>query len=168
MILRQIAFEDRDVCLQASQEVASDEFLTPFLFMDDGETWASFMATYVKAEAGIDTPADWVPATFLLAEVNGEIVGRSSIRYELNDYLQNFGGHIGFIVRPQFRRRGFATEILTLSLGITRDLGLKQVLVTCDDRNLASAAVIERCGGALENTVEQGPGVLTRRYWITA
>jgi predicted acetyltransferase len=41
------------------------------------------------------------------------------------------------------------------------------VLVTCDDDNVASAAVIERCGGVFESLVDSAEGdVLTRRYWI--
>jgi predicted acetyltransferase len=65
-------------------------------------------------------PADRVPATFLVADVDGAIVGRVSIRHELNDHLTHFGGHIGYGVRPAHRRRGYATEILRQSLVIAR------------------------------------------------
>jgi predicted acetyltransferase len=42
------------------------------------------------------------------------------------------------------------------------------VLLTCDDRNLASARIIEANGGRLENVVADpaGRGAL-RRYWIS-
>jgi predicted acetyltransferase len=41
------------------------------------------------------------------------------------------------------------------------------VLVTCDDSNAGSIAVIEACGGRLENVVESAAGGLQiRRYWI--
>jgi predicted acetyltransferase len=49
-----------------------------------------------------------VSSTFLLAEVDGDIVGRVSIRHELNAYLPSVGGHIGYAVRPAYRRRGYA------------------------------------------------------------
>ncbi len=166
MILRPLTLEDRDVGLRAQNEVVGDEFFTPFLFIDEDETWESFIASYEKGRTRIDLAPDRVPETFLVAEVEGEIVGRVSIRHELNEYLKNFGGHIGFVVRPQFRNKGFATEILTLALEISRNLGLSRVLITCDDKNLASATVIERCGGALENRVQKEAGVLMRRYWI--
>jgi len=36
-----------------------------------------------------------------------------------------------------------------------------------DDDNIASAAVIERCGGVLEDVIEPEPGAPpVRRYWI--
>jgi len=45
-------------------------------------------------------------------------------------------------------------------------LGLEKVLVTCDDANLASAQVIMKADGVLED-VRPGGLRLTRRYWIT-
>jgi predicted acetyltransferase len=54
------------------------------------------------------------------------------------------GGHIGFGLVAKHRRRGYGTEILRQSLVIARAVGIDRVLVTCDDDNVGSAAVIER------------------------
>ena len=69
---------------------------------------------------------------------------------------------------PDFRRRGYATEILRQSLDIARDrFGLTRVLLTCDDDNVGSIRTIEKNGGVLENVV-YGADVPKpkRRYWI--
>lgn len=110
-----------------------------------------------------------VPDTRLYAFVDGKIVGRSSIRHELNEYLFRAGGHIGYAVATPFRKRGFATEILKQSLVYCRDvLKLEAVLVTCNDDNIASARTIEKNGGILENKVFiESENVTKRRYWIT-
>src|SRR5262245_31363391 len=42
----------------------------------------------------------------------GKVVGRIALRHHLNDRLREFGGHIGYEVRPSCRRRGIAKEIL--------------------------------------------------------
>jgi predicted acetyltransferase len=43
------------------------------------------------------------------------------------------------------------------------------VLVTCDDDNIGSAMVIERCGGVFESLTEnrENDDVPKRRYWIS-
>ena len=96
----------------------------------------------------------------------GTLAGRVSVRHEFNDFLAAYGGHIGYCVRPRFRRRGLATEILGQALIIARAHGVDRVLVTCDEDNLASAKVIESHGGVLEDRRLDPDGVLKRRYWI--
>ena len=110
-----------------------------------------------------------VPNPFLFAFAGPRIVGRVSIRHELNEFLLRIGGHIGYTVVPEFRRQGYATEILRQSLEIVRlRFGLSRVLVTCDDDNLGSIRTIEKNGGVLENLVS-GPDLKPkRRYWIDA
>ncbi|MFC0626477.1 GNAT family N-acetyltransferase [Kribbella deserti] len=97
---------------------------------------------------------------------DGNYLGAISLRHELNDFLFNAGGHIGYSVRPSARRRGLATWAVSAVLGEARKLGLTRVLVTCDDSNAASARTIERSGGVLEDVRETELGQ-TRRYWIT-
>ncbi len=110
-----------------------------------------------------------VPDSMLYAFLDGRIVGRSSIRHELNDYLFKFGGNIGYAVATAYRQKGIATEILKQSLLYCRDvLKLKKVLVTCDEDNLASIKTIEKNGGVFENKImNEGKSVHTNRYWIT-
>jgi len=98
----------------------------------------------------------------------GEVVGFMSFRHELNDWLHQYGGHIGYSVRPTRRRRGYARAGLALVLERARELGLDRVLVTCDDDNVGSYRTIEGAGGVLENTVDapEPDEPRKRRYWI--
>jgi predicted acetyltransferase len=137
------------------------------LGLEPGMAWPEYLKTLSDRLAGRDLPADRVPAAFLVADVGGEIVGRASIRHELNDFLAREGGHIGYCVLPGHRRRGYATEILRQSLVIARAHGVGRVLVICDDDNAGSRVVIETCGGQLESVIETNPQEPPkRRYWI--
>jgi predicted acetyltransferase len=89
------------------------------------------------------------------------VVGFLALRHELNAWLLEEGGHIGYSVRPSRRREGHATRALTLALRRAAELGIERALVTCDDDNEASARTIERNGGVYEDT-RNGK----RRYWI--
>jgi predicted acetyltransferase len=164
LLLRAPAPEDEAVVTQAQLELAADDF--EFVFRDPDEPWADYLADVERQRVGVDLAPDRVPATFLLAVVDGEIVGRVSIRHALNDRLSVIGGHIGYGVRPAYRRRGHATEILRQSLAIARGLGLDRVLLTCDDSNDASARTIESCGGVLDGVVTPEDHPPVRHYWI--
>ena len=76
--------------------------------------------TYVELldgqRSGVGLPDGWVASTYLVAEVDGRIVGRVSVRHELNERLLNEGGHIGYAVLPTERERGYATEMLRQAL----------------------------------------------------
>jgi predicted acetyltransferase len=132
-----------------------------------GAGWGAFLRSLDDRRRGLNVPDDLVPATFLVADVGGTIVGRVQIRHQLNDFLEGEGGHIGYCVLPDYRRRGHATEILRQSLIITRALGVDRVLIFCDDDNAGSIGVIERCGGRLDAVFSPGPSrPPLRRYWI--
>ena len=108
-----------------------------------------------------------VPKTHLWAIADEQFVGRISIHHELSDALRISGGHIGYDTVPSVRGRGVATEMLRQVLPVARGLGLREVLLTCDDTNTASIRVIENNGGALRETRALAPSrPLKRYYWI--
>ena len=94
------------------------------------------------------------------------ILGATSIRHYLNEDLLQTGGHIAYGIRPSERRKGYATQQLTLALQKCGEMGIARVLITCDDDNVGSAKVIVHNGGVLENKVSEDTGQLVRRYWI--
>jgi predicted acetyltransferase len=111
-------------------------------------------------------PGKVAESTFWLIGDN-EFIGRVSVRHALNESLMQFGGNIGYEIRPSRRRRGYGKLILRLGLEKAKEIGLTRALVTCDDTNIGSAKIIEYNGGKLENIVLlAGRDVATRRYWI--
>jgi len=168
-----------ELVLRLPDETEEAEFLrahhatspeVPFFlhFYQEGMALRQYLVVLAEQERGEHLSSNHVPSTFLFAFAGSRIVGRVSIRHSLNAVLERVGGHIGYVVVPEFRRRGYATAMLRLALRIARDkLGIRRVLVTCDDDNVGSIKTIERNGGVLENVVEgRDLDKPKRRYWI--
>jgi predicted acetyltransferase len=168
-----------ELTLRLPTEDEEDEFLSahratspevPYFLQHyaEGMPFRQYIEVLAGQGRGIDLPPNHVPATFLFAYVGTRIVGRVSIRHSLNASLERVGGHVGYVVVPEFRRRGCATRILGQALQLAREkLGVRRALVTCDDDNVGSIRTIEKNGGVLENVIS-GPDLdkPKRRYWI--
>lgn len=164
--LRPLEESDEAEFVKAHDALAAESFAFGIGYQP-GIGWSRYLAGLEAIRLADDLPPELVPATFLIADVDGVIVGRTSVRHRLNGFLAHEGGHIGYAVLAQFRCRGYATEILRQSLPIARSNGVDRVLITCDDNNVASATVIERCGGMFESVVASSvTGTAKRRYWV--
>ncbi len=121
-------------------------------------------------ENGNNLPSNYVKATYLWLIDNDEFIGEVSIRHSLTDDLLRFGGHIGYGIRYSYQNKGIGTKMLELALSYAKtELNLEKILITCNDTNMASARIIEKNGGKLQdktNNIVDDIEILTRRYWI--
>lgn len=132
----------------------------------DPKEWLAFNEVLSNPDT---VPENWVPSTqyVCVRASDRRIVGMLQIRQRFNDYLENYGGHIGYSVRPDERRKGYAKWMLAEALPRCRALGLERVLVTCLTGNEGSRRTLLANGGRYECTVhEPGENVDLERYWI--
>ena len=164
-----------DIALASEISAYRQAFLTSDDSMDGTgglrrhENPADWLDENARCEKRETVPEGWVPATqyVYLREGDQKIVGMIQIRHELNAYLADYGGHIGYSVRPDERRKGYAAQMLRQALPLCRKLGLERVLVTCNADNEGSRRTIIKNGGMYEGSVrEPGEEVDTERYWI--
>ncbi|GAB2623907.1 GNAT family N-acetyltransferase [Nocardioides ginkgobilobae] len=168
LILRPFHLDDEAEARAAHHELAADGFGF-LLFRDEAGTWAEYLAWLEEVRHGRSLRGRMVCSSLLVAEVDGALVGRVSIRHELNEFLATWGGHVGYGVRPAYRRRGYATAILRGSLEVLADLGVEEALVTCDLDNAASEATIRACGGFPDPElplVGAGPTVSAKKRFL--
>ena len=95
-----------------------------------------------------------------------KLVGISDVRLGTNDFIKTFAGQIGYSVRPSQRGKGYASEILRLTLEQIASYGLEKILITCNAPNIASAKVIEKNGGMLEKIIPHPGFPNVKRYYI--
>ena len=102
------------------------------------ENFNEYVDDLYKYSKGIDLPKGWVTtSTFWLID-NNEVVGVVRVRY------QDVGtdGHIGYDIAPDYRKKGYGTQILKLALVEAEKIGIKEVMVTCNIDNSFSRKII--------------------------
>ncbi len=169
--------EDKIILIEPSEDMRSAfmELLSEFEQAGDlpgsswhcGDDFGAFICRVRDYAQGKNLPVNWVPdSTYWL--VRGEhIIGMCDIRHRLTEALLDFGGHIAYSVRPSERNNGYGTLMLKLALEKACELGICEVLITCDKDNVASQRVILKNGGVLDSeSYSKQAGRVTRRYWI--
>lgn len=116
--------------------------------LNDYEGWLR----KVEEERNMEPSDTWVPAEtyFLVRESDNKIVGMISIRLTLNKSLEEFGGHIGYGIRPSERQKGYNKVNLYLALKRCNELGIEKVYLDCDIDNPGSYRTMEALGGVRE------------------
>ena len=81
----------------------------PLKRMENPAEWLAFCR---QLDNPATTPPNWVPMTQFVCLRGRKIVGMIQVRRELNDFLREYAGHIGYSVRPDERKKGVATWML--------------------------------------------------------
>ncbi|WFA08778.1 GNAT family N-acetyltransferase [Tissierella sp. Yu-01] len=138
----------------------------PLQRMEKIEEWLEFIQICENEET---VPENWVTCEqyIYVRETDNKIVGMIQFRHYFNEFLEKYGGHIGYSVRPGERRKGFAKMMLADCLNICKLYGLQKVLITCIQENEGSKRTILANGGVYESTIYYEPDdVYLERYWI--
>lgn len=135
-----------------------------------GKTYEEWLDNNLKLhDEKYATDKGLVPAItyFLIRENDNRIVGMIDLRLGLNEYLRNFGGHIGYSIRPSERKKGYNKINLYLVLQEARKHNLEKVLITCADYNVGSRKSILAFDGIFEkDTIDESDNETMELYWI--
>ncbi len=101
---------------------------------------------------------------------NDDVVGMVSFRPLALSHqaLKQYGGHIGYNIRPRYRKQGIGTKMLKEFLIICKnDYKINKILITCLENNEGSKRIIIKNGGVFEKKIPcPGEKELLERYWI--
>jgi len=132
----------------------------------DAKTYEGWLKKNEAAAARVPTE-QLVRSTLYFGIHEDVIVGILQIRHNLNQFLRDTYGNIGYGVRPTERRKGYASQMLALALEECRALGLDKVLISCSKTNEASAKTITKNGGVFAREFTEADGRVVQQYWIT-
>lgn len=167
LILRELTEKDEPAFLAGYEDWKHDDLTWYSFVWKPGLSHAEHLCILEDQKDKAKTPNNRVPSTMLYGFVDGEIVGRFNIRHELNPYLLERGGNIGYSVSSRHRKKGYATEMFRQGIKFCQNLGLEKILVTCADQNTSSWKIIEKFGGSLENRIfDKEENEFFRRYWL--
>lgn len=114
-------------------------------------------------------PEGFVPYTQFIGvrKTDNKVVAMANVRHELNEWLIEVGGHVGYSVHPEERQKGYAKYMLAESLKFLKTINVTRALVTCDEDNIGSKRTILSQGGQFESVgVDPNDGKQLDRYWI--
>lgn len=133
-------------CLETDIDMAGSGGLAYYVQQDGYDGWLKHLE-----QTSNKSTCDRVPSSkfFAVRESDKKIVGMAMIRHQLDGYYAKYEGHIGYCVRPSQQGKGYATIMLRLLLEKARSLGIEEVLVTCDVKNIASNKTIKNNSGQL-------------------
>jgi len=128
----------------------------------------TFLQECRDSEDGRNIPADKVPqSTYWLVSDSEGVVGIVRVRHRLNEQLLQYGGHIGYYVRPSERGKGYGRLALRLGLERLRRLGVDRALLTVNPTNILSQRVVLANGGVQDRQgADPISGEIVDRYWI--
>ncbi len=164
--LRYPALEDKENYLDYLNAWEDEDQIIPYSSRLLGRSYEQFIKELPLRELGLINPEKLVPEIIhILVDEKHTIFGVLSFRLKLNDHLLAYDGHIGYGISPSKRGKGYGKLILKLAISLAKERGFKKVLVTCNEENKRSEAVILSQGGILENKVYKTDGFI-HRYWI--
>lgn len=160
--LRELSLQDGRDIYEMLQEMGQGEngFENSAYGIDYKDFSAYLQRSYNMAK-GIGLSSWQVPQTMYWLIIDEKPVGIGKLRSRLTDALLRVGGHIGYAILPSQRGKGYGKIMLAELLKEAKKKEIEDVLLTCNEDNIASRKVIETNGGKLENIEEY-----KCRYWI--
>ncbi len=115
-------------------------------YLDDDPLTRDEVAAVIHEREGmnrLDTQGDTLMLAIALRD-SGVMIGSVNLIWHSQEHAQ---GEVGYTLHPDHQGKGYASEAVRaiMTYGF-REIDLHRIVGTCDDRNSASARLLERLG----------------------
>ena len=117
------------------------EFFSNFDTISDGEIALRIFQKY----QGDD---ELLPFYYYDICVSDIAVGKISVRIG-NNYHSYYNGHIGYEIDKAYRGNNYSHKACKLVFQVAKAHGINELIITCDESNIASFKTIEKLGAEL-------------------
>lgn len=144
VVLRELTSDDEKAFLKATESWSSKDLDWITFVWKPGMSHQEHLKILENNKDKNKIEKHHVTSTMLYGFLENTIIGRVSIRHNLNENLRQRGGHIGYAVCPEFRGNGYAQQMYLQALNYCKtNLNMSELLVTCSNSNIPSIKVIE-------------------------
>ena len=155
--LKKINLEDIEEEFRAIKQMPENEngFENKYYNVSREEFEKVVIPKLLRNSEGLDLPEGYVPDTYFFLWDDEKIVGLFKIRHDLNDFLKNGAGHIGYGILPDSRGKGYATLGLTLAIEKCKEIIPEdEIYLSVHKDNPSSLKVQEKCGAYIVGETE--------------
>jgi len=163
LVLRKMNYEDAVEQWKYVTALPADEngLTNQYEGVSFGEYRDRVLPELMMHEHPVNMPDWFVPETYYYLWDENILVGEYRIRHYLTDTLRMGAGHIGYSIKKDFRRKGYGTKGLTLTLAVARKIvPEEEIYLRVLKSNTASFKVI--CGNGGYIAGEDGTHYLMR------
>ena len=122
------------------------ELFNDFDILSDGEITLRISQKYQGEN-------ELLPFYYYDIYVDEKVVGKISIRIG-NNYHSYYNGNIGYEIDKEYRGSNYAYKASKLVLQVAKAHNMSELILTCDESNIASYKTIEKLGAELIEIVK--------------
>ncbi|MDR1782521.1 MAG: GNAT family N-acetyltransferase [Bacilli bacterium] len=122
-------------------------------YLDELNTYEEWLKDTYGSMDKATVKDEWVCSIQYLAyNKKKQLVGMAQLRLDLNDFLKEYGGHIGLSVAREFRNQKYAKSILKDMIYMAKQSGINPIMISCDTNNVYSKKLILSCNAQFIET----------------
>jgi predicted acetyltransferase len=148
-------YDGPDIYALAKAILGEENRLVNFADGFSREEYKAWLQRQYDISLGISLEEGRVPQTTYWFYDEDKPVGMCKLRTALSPALLKRGGHIGYVIAPDCRGKGYGKEQLRLILQEAKKQGMTKVLITARNENKASIRVALSNGGIIEKVSDE-------------